>query len=756
MAPGLLGAFTWVLAVQAGQPAVAGTIRDGESGAPLSGAVVTLTDADRSVVTNAEGRYRLEATDAGPQHLSVKRIGYEPRTVHALVPGDGVLRLDLSLNPRPLRLPTIVVRSNVAIRGLESTEPPDVLDRTVSAAALRNHPMLAEPDGFLALTGGSVSAAPETPDGVHLHGGAADHTAYTLDGIPVFSPYHAAGTFSAWNPDALEQVQVQSGTPSLAPPDALAGAVAGTTRLPGNELRTYGTLSTSHARLTMHGPLGATGAGFLLSLRSGFPGVLTPPKDPSYLQGRTGDLLAKVEAPVLHGRLRFLLYDSSNRLDAAANAESLDGATDPSRNAFEWDSRSAGVSWSREVAGGHLVQVQAWNARGEAEAGWRTGRSSSLSLEADREDQGLLATVERSYGRRFTGIGVRVQRSRTSYRVSPLGGTGDGTALNSRIPLASLLARHREPLVGGLSADVALSATAAAGDLHLGPQVELRWRAAPSLSIAGSYAHSHQFAQSLRNPESVSGGIFPADLFLGTGASGVPVARSDRVILGADLRPLPGVRLGTQAYLTRFDGLLLVAPTAGGPFATGDFAEGRGTARGVSVQAALSGPWYGALASWGLQDVRTIYGASSYVPGHGTSHLVELGLIVFPAPTASIRMGFTGALGRRGTGVLGAFEWESCNLLDQGCEFAGSPTNDTRHPGGTRLPDYLRLDIGVRKHWHLGIGGRDVELGLFGTLTNLFSRRNVLAVATDPSTGGRSLVEMRPFAPLVVGLDWRF
>jgi hypothetical protein len=72
------------------------------------------------------------------------------------------------------------------------------------------------------------------------------------------------------------------------------------------------------------------------------------------------------------------------------------------------------------------------------------------------------------------------------------------------------------------------------------------------------------------------------------------------------------------------------------------------------------------------------------------------------------------------------------------------------------LPGYLRLDIGARKHWHLGIGGHDVEIGLFGTLTNLFGRRNVLAIATDPSTGQRSGVEMRPFAPLVVGTDWRF
>jgi hypothetical protein len=234
------------------------------------------------------------------------------------------------------------------------------------------------------------------------------------------------------------------------------------------------------------------------------------------------------------------------------------------------------------------------------------------------------------------------------------------------------------------------------------------------------------------------------------------VARSDRLIVGADLRPLAGIRVGTQAYVASFDGLLLVAPRTGDPFATDSFNVGRGTARGVAVELAANGPWYGAIASYGFQRVRAAYGDSSYTPGHGTSHLVDLGLIVFPTPTASVRLGFTGGLGRRGTGVLGAFEWESCNLLDQGCEFAGSPTHDSRSPGGTRLPDYLRLDLGVRKHWHLGIGDRDVELGLFGTVTNLFGRRNVLAIAADPSTGERSLIEMRPLAPLVVGLDWRF
>jgi hypothetical protein len=227
-------------------------------------------------------------------------------------------------------------------------------------------------------------------------------------------------------------------------------------------------------------------------------------------------------------------------------------------------------------------------------------------------------------------------------------------------------------------------------------------------------------------------------------------------VVGAEVRTGAGLRVGAQAYLSDFDGLLLVAPRTGTPFATGDLLTGAGASRGLSLEAAMSGARYGVTASYGWQRERVTYGGSSYAPGYGTSHLIEAGVIVFPAPTASIRLGMTGAAGRRGTGVLGAFEWESCNLLDRGCEFGGSPTHATNRLGTTRLPAYFRLDLGLRKHWHIEVAGRDVELALFGTVTNLLGRRNVLAVATDPQTGKRSEIEMRPLAPLVIGLDWRF
>ena len=76
--------------------------------------------------------------------------------------------------------------------------------------------------------------------------------------------------------------------------------------------------------------------------------------------------------------------------------------------------------------------------------------------------------------------------------------------------------------------------------------------------------------------------------------------------------------------------------------------------------------------------------------------------------------------------------------------------------GGTALPPYLRIDLGLRKHWLFTVAGREALVALFGTVTNVFNRRNVLTYARNPATRELAAMEMRSLAPLVVGLDWRF
>jgi hypothetical protein len=274
--------------------------------------------------------------------------------------------------------------------------------------------------------------------------------------------------------------------------------------------------------------------------------------------------------------------------------------------------------------------------------------------------------------------------------------------------------------------------------------------------MSGSYARTHQFAQSLRNAESVVGNVFPADLYVSAGAPGVPVARSDHVIMAAEYRPSGAQRVGLQTYARAFDGLVIVAPRVPAPFTTNAFGVGSGTSRGVSVDGAVSGARYGLMASYGWQRVRLRYGDSSYVPDHATAHLLEGGAIAFPTATTSVRLGATAGLGRRTSVVAGGLDWEPCNLIDGGCEFGGSPHNEPGPPGATELPPYLRVDLGVRKHWHVHVGGRDVVLAAFGTVTNVFGRQNMLTYARNPSTGEVAAIGMRPPSPLVIGLDWRF
>ncbi|HET6796993.1 MAG TPA: carboxypeptidase regulatory-like domain-containing protein, partial [Gemmatimonadales bacterium] len=403
---GLVGVARTLFLLQAVQSSVTGTISGADDSRPLSYAVVALADLDRAVSTDSSGHYRFADVPPGPQHLTIRCLGFAPRVLHVMVPSEGPLQVDVALRPVPLPLPPLDVRAALSLRGLEpgdSTPPPD---RGVSLAAVRNDPMLSEPDGLLGLNGGEVAALPESPSGISLRGAPSDQTGYLLDGVPVFSPYHSAGTFSAWNPDALERLQVSSSSPSLDFPEALSGTVSAFTRTPGSALRAQGGMSTSQLRLAVDGPLGTGGAGYLVSYRTGFPALLAP-HESSYLGGEISDLILKSQVPVFGGYLHLLWYQGDNSI-GGIGSPSPASAGGPIREQFEWGSRSIGAGWVRPVSGGTL-RIQSWSARSDAEAVWPA--AVPLDLAAGRHDEGVQAEMERSGGSSHTTWGIRLERS---------------------------------------------------------------------------------------------------------------------------------------------------------------------------------------------------------------------------------------------------------------------------------------------------------------------------------------------------------
>jgi hypothetical protein len=737
-----------LIVAQAVNATIGGTVRDESTGQPLTGVVVALPDLSRVTVTSDEGTWLLRDVPAGPHHLSVEGIGYSSRTLHALVPRSGHLAIDITLRPDPVVLPRVDVRR----AGKEQMREGAPGERVVDAATTGMNPLLAEPDVLLALGGGFVVAHPETPTGLHVRGGAADQTSWLLDGIPVFNPYHAAGVFSAWNPDALSVVDLHSAVPSASEPHSLSGTVAASVRTAGPRSAARGGLSTTQASMTADGPLG--GGEWLISARTAFPDRFAP-TEASYLRGSTSDWLGRAEAHIAGGALSIIGYANDNAFSAAARTQPVDTEASETheRNEFEWRSRSYGGTWMRQ-AGRARLRLRAWSASSDADARWLFASDSFGDLVSTRHDAAVSTSLELS-GTWSTTAGLRFESSRTSYRVTSGDTIRPSFDLDVTTPVLSAFLERTGPVGDQVHVEAGSTVAFVAGGVYASPRARLTWQPASTVSLSGSWSKLHQFAQSLRNAESVVGILFPVDLYVGAAADGVPVASSDVGVVAAELRPSAGIRLGLQGWLRTFNGLLFVAPVDGEPFSTGGMTTGAGSARGLSVDGGVRGARFDLIASWGWRRVRFETGGAMWVPEHGTEHDVSAGITAFPGSTTSVRIGAHGRFGRRTTPVPDALEWESCNLADSGCEFAGSPHYGTGEPGAARLPAYLRFDIAARKHWHLAVFGRDAILALSGTLTNVLGRQNVLTWAGDPA-GAVTAIEMRPRSPLVLGVDWQF
>lgn len=730
------------VAEQSSDASIVGTVRDATSGHPLARALVAAVDLGVRTQSDAQGRYHLESLPPGPLRVSVRLIGYAPFTLHAVVPREGTLALDLILQRLPEPLPIVEVRrSRPDVARLADGD-----GRALNAASLLRHPQLAEPDFMKAMAGGDVSIAPETPGGLHVRGASADQTGYTIDDVPVFNPYHVSDLMGAWNTDALDAAQLTTTVDGAA---QLGGSLRLATRTIGDTWTSRAGLSTSHGRFSADGPLGVGDARFLLSGRIAWPAFLAPAYDANYVRGESVDWMAKVEVPLAGGVARGLVTQGNDGITMAAlSPDERRNSLVDARNAFDWAHRAASLQWHGRWRGDSLA-FTSWRSVAEASGSWGLSPSSLQSRRVDNGVQLALARRARDAVRR---VGVRAEHSNTRYSAGDA--ALSGISLGSASPLLTLFADESRALGAHVGVTLGAAGQLYRGRGYLSPRVRALWSPLDRVTFSATLGRGHQFAQSLRNTESPIGYVFPADLFIGAGNETIPVARSDEATVTLDVVAARGARARVAGYVRRSTGLLMVAPVEEGPFLQHPPEAGASTARGGYVEARADSARYGVLLRYGLQRVEFQHGARRYVPEWGSRSLLDGGFTVFPTTSTTIRVGVNAAFGRYVTPAVGGLEWESCNLKDAGCEFAGTPRADSSRLGAFRPPPYVRVDVGLRKHGRLRVGGQSVELAAFATVSNLFDRYNVLTYAVNGES--RVPLQMRPFSPFVVGIDWRF
>jgi hypothetical protein len=738
---------------------VTGTVQADSSHEPVARARVALAAGGRSVVADEHGYYVLATVSPGTRRLRVTAPGFAPREVDATVADDRPTRLDVVLMREPLTLAGITATAGV-VRG-EDAAGPGALQ--VDAQTIRATPGIAEPDVLRAVqTLPSVAAISDFSTALYVRGGTPDQTLLTLDGAPLFNPYHLAGLVSALDPDAVAGVDVWSGALPAEFGDRLSGVVAVRTREGGRDrVRTSGAVSLLSSRASVDGPLPGGGGTFLVSARRSYVDLVTAATSAAGLTGdfpySFGDAHLKLTRDVgRDGRLSVSLYlnDERFRLPDRWSVGQAD---------WGWGSTAASVAYRQPLGSRFLVDaLAAWSRFG----GTLSPRDSTPEPLVRTRMSDLLASVRltRYAATHRTTLGAQLDAYALSHHV------GEG-APGGLADFLSPLDRSDRPrtLAAFLSDEWTLSErvqaragvrtlTVSGGPTVWMPRIGLRARVAPTLALTLGGGRYAQLVHTLRDEESVAASFFAYDLQAAFAPAAAPETGDDAVA-GVEWGT-PGAALRVEAYAKRFHDLAL-APLGADPLkspalAGDDALRGEGRAHGIEVLGQVQRGARTLSFAYVLgRTTRTLPG-EEFAPRLDRTHRIDASgsMPLWRKLMASTRLQWmTGQPYTPVRSLSPSYRYDPATgalVFDRNQVVYGAHNSD-------RLPAYFRLDLALRATLTRKWFGHAGTLTPYAQVLNVTGAHNVLW-ATGSDRAGTAQLEYGPQAPVLptVGFEWRF
>lgn len=738
-------------------------MRSADAARPVAGVLVALPDSSRLTLTNQQGEYRL-AIPHGLQRLVLSRPGFASRTLAVVAGSDSVIDLDVTLEPFPSLLRQITVRAAWGPRpeGGPVTRS-GVREPGEQQLRVRDNPALIGDDvlAAIATSPDGVETGPDRGASLHVRGGASDQNLVLVDGVPSYEARHMVGTMSVLNADVVGDARLHAGVPPARFGDALSSVIELQTReLDPRRWATSGGISLGLARVTMTAPAGFAGGAFMVSGRQSIRSV------PGFASGGSnttlgvGDLVAKATFPLYGGRLEALSLAMTDEVGFAAIAADEDfgkpegGNVGGARNRLGRGSRTLALVWQGSRTAPLQIDARLWRSRSATSADWLATATSPVTLGHSLRDAGVAATVSWNAADGRIMSGVQLEQLNSRYRV-----TGDSTrhgprarrhvALTTQRAVASLFAEGRWAIGPRWAFGAGARDRVDLGGMGgFEPRVSVDFRARERLLFAASAGRVHQALQSLSNGESIF------DSFLGGGlmvvARGAP-ATADRASVGAVIGLSRRASISIETYAGRLLALTLPAPRNAQPFAIDRIVRGGGRASGTLVGFNYDTDRLSAQAAFALSSVVRSADGLRYRPRGGDARALSAAMAYRWGANTVVRAAMWAASGRRTTLASGNVEWASAPLT-QGEDVAGTQSQWLGALGAQPLPNYLRLDLGVRHTWQIATGSTVFDISGTATVLNVLDRADVRTLLVPESGGARRVV---PTAPrmLLLGLD---
>lgn len=748
---------------------ITGIIQDVESGETLPFATVLVKGTAVGVSTNVDGYFTIFNVPSDTAILRVQYLGYQ--TVNfRILPDMNFERLIITMRPMNQQLQEILVlgeKEDQLIKASTGISKVGLTPKTISIL-----PSLGEKDVFrsLQLLPG-VSGTSDNSSGLYVRGGTPDQNLVLFDGFTVYHVDHLFGFFSAFNPNALKDVQLYKG----GYPAKFGGRLSSVVDLTGKDGNTENfNIGFGASLLSINGfvesPFAKGKGSVLVAARrsfqsdfynSIFDGLVSdnslanePPGGGRQGGGRFAqtetqpnsyfyDLNAKVTyRPNKKDILSISFYNGQDDLDNSRNADNttlpgLQNNDATFRNNVTdittWGNWGASAKWSRKWSDKFYSNVNGsfsnyYNSR---------NRTTDIYFERDTfvreikqgtvEDNNIFDYTFKwdnewkitpnnqvDFGVQATYNDIKyslIQNDTTTVLDRDDQGLNAAFYVQDRITIADKLI-----LQGGLRGvyyDVN-------NKFYLEPRASLIYEATKNLKIKGAWGKYNQFVTRVTREDIQQGS---RDLWLLSDGETLPISQSSHYIAGlsyetptylfdmeAYYKPLSGI----SEYTTRFvlDGR--------GPDATlnyeEQFFEGSGVAKGIEFLAQKKVGKFTGWASYTLGSVRhnfEVYGEDDFPALHDQTHELKL-VAAYQYKKFTFAGTFVYGTGKPYTAPTGYYELE----LPDGNSSDFWVISDKN---ALRLPDYHRLDVSATYNFRIGQTKADLGLSLF----NLYNRQNI-------------------------------
>ncbi|MCF7841929.1 MAG: TonB-dependent receptor [Lentisphaeria bacterium] len=209
---------------------ISGLVTDADSGEPLIGVNVVVSELGTGAATGLDGRYIILNVPPGIYEVRFSMIGYTQHNVEGVrVMVDLTTTLDAQLGTSIIEGEAVTVTADRSMVQADITYS----QSNISASDLSAMPV-EEFEEVISLQAGVVQG---TGGEIHIRGGRSSEVGYMVDGISVTDPYTASMAIEVEN-NAIQELQLISGTFNAEYGQAMSGIINIVTR--EGDMKKYG------------------------------------------------------------------------------------------------------------------------------------------------------------------------------------------------------------------------------------------------------------------------------------------------------------------------------------------------------------------------------------------------------------------------------------------------------------------------------------------------------------------------------------